>query len=154
MTVFSDEEPKRRFEVPGEDGEWFEVRLLSWTELEECRTERARKFMGRYREMGDVIASLAELERKAAADDQKAQAALEAARAENDAASEDPREQFDKAMLLSRSVEGWSFDRKFSKAALTNLKESASDWLFEEVARMYAPTEADAKNASAPSTAT
>jgi len=133
---FIDDAPTRQLTNPAHPEEWFEVRLLSWKELEECQRERDRKFMGRVREMGaDVLKAAAEAE--ASAPDAAAEA-----RAQNDAAAES----FDRELLVTKSVVGWSYEQHFQASRLAKLDVQTFTWLFGEIVAIYAP---DAERADA-----
>lgn len=139
--VFVDEMPTRQLEVPDEPGEWFEVRLLSWKELEECRREQSRKFMARAREMGvDLLKTVADLESDA---DARQKAAIAEAREQNRRDAE--LEEFDREMLVTKSVVGWSYQRHFQPSALAKLDERTFDWLFESIVALYLPGEEQAR---------
>ena len=140
-----------RLEVPFEPGEWFIVRELGWRDLDFVRQAKASAALSKVRDLGpQLLESFSALERGDGSDAEKAE--LERAKA----AQADPSAQFDKELLLSRSVEGWSYAEPFTKAKLDRLDERTSEWLFHAIADLYDPgseSEADRGNASTPSTA-
>lgn len=136
---FVDEMPTRQLEIPGEPGEWFEVRELSWKELEECRRERSRQRMARVREMGgDVLKAVAEAEQ--AGEHEKE---IEEARAENTRA--EALDSFDRELLVTKSVVGWSFEARFQATRLAKLDEHTFTWLFETIVAIYLPSDEEAE---------
>jgi len=143
--------PTVRLDVPFEPGEWFTVRELGWRELQDVRDAKARASIAKVRDLGPgLVESFTALERGEGSEVEQAE--LEKAKA----AHADPSAQFDKELLLSRSVEDWSYEEKFTKAKLDRLDERTSEWLFHAIAGLYAPSsegEADRGNASTPSTA-
>ena len=146
--------PQKRLDVPHEPGEYFMVRTLGWRELEECRQARARSAVVAAREVGpELLDAFSKLEDVEDADPGLKQrlAEAEARRAKE---RDDSRSQFDKDLLLSRSVEGWSYEEKFTKQGLLSLDECTAEWLFGAIADLYADTETeqDRGNASTPST--
>jgi len=140
--AFIDEKPTRRLEVPGEDSQWFEVRELSWKELQICRNEHGKKYMARLREMDpQFFKVVSELERE----DEKR---VEQAREEN---ASDPASEYDPEELVGRSVVGWSYPRHFQKSLLEKLDEPTFKWLFEEIVKLHqGGDDAQRKDASEP----
>lgn len=136
---FVDDMPTRRLDVPDEEGAWFEVRMLSWKELEECRREASRKSLAAMRDMGpDIIRAVGEMEHGA---DPDAAAAVQAAREAN----ERVREEFDRESLVTKSVVGWSYERRFQQTLLGKLDEATFSWLFEAIVAMYTGDDAQRK---------
>jgi len=156
--AFVDELPTRQLAVPGEEGEWFEVRELSWRELDECRREQDRKFMGRVREMpAELLKTVGEMEAGTAPETlggagPEQVAAVEAMREEN--ARLEAIESFDRETLVTKSVVGWSYERHFQATLLGKLDEHTFTWLFEEIAALYVEGDAQRKAVSADSMST
>lgn len=160
--AFVDQMPTRKIDVPGEPGEWFEVRELSWKELDECRRERDRKFMSRAREMpADLLKMVADIEPSGngAASGQgqtpeqiEAAAAIETARKENRRLEE--VESFDRETLVTKSVTGWSYERHFQASLMGKLDDHTFTWLFESIVALYVGDDAQRKAASAASMST
>jgi hypothetical protein len=174
---FVDEMPTRQLTPPGEDGEWFEVRLLSWKEIDECRREQGRKMMGRVREMGpELLRAVADIEApsgprssgdagvaeagasggaEAGADEAERelqQKAIAILREENRKA--EALEAFDRELLVTKSVVGWSYATHFQSTRLNKLDEATFTWLFEAIAAMYVGDDAQRKAVSASSSTT
>lgn len=136
---FVDEMPTRRLDIPDEPGEWFEVRELSYGELEECRRERSRQRMATVREMGgEVLRAVAEAEQSGEHDKEIAEA-----RAENERKA--ALDAFDPELLVTKSVVAWSYEPRFQASRLTKLDVKTFTWLFEALAEHYVPTEAQAR---------
>lgn len=149
---FVDEMPTRKLEVPDEEGVWFEVRELSWKELEECHREQQRKYMGRVKELGgDLLKAVAEMEATAITNPVVA-AELEAAR--EPAANTNSADNLDPETLVTKSVVGWSYERRFQASLLAKLDEHTFNWLFESIVAIYARSEEGKASASATSIAT
>jgi hypothetical protein len=146
-----DASPKVRLEIPFEPGEWFLVRELGWKELQDVRDAKARASLAKVRDLGpELVESFTALERGEGSASEQDE--LAKARAQHAGVAA----QFDKELLLSRSVEDWSYEEKFMKAKLDRLDERTSDWLFGAIASLYDPaseSEADRGNAFTPSTA-
>jgi hypothetical protein len=143
---FVDEIPSRQLAVPDEEGEWFEVRLLSWKELDECRRERSRRYMAQMREMGgELIKAVADAESGGSAEAE----AIDEARKENERL--DAIESFDRELLVTKSVTGWSYERHFQNTLLGKLDEHTFTWLFEAIAALYVGDDAQRKVDSATS---
>jgi len=145
--AFVDELATRRIEnPPGEEGHWFDVRLLSWKELEDCRREKAKAFMGRMRDMGpEMLEAIAKIE-------QENPAIVEEARKEDERA--EAVDSFDRATLVAKSVVGWSYERAFKPQLIDKLTEETFDWLFGEIAKLYIGDDAQRKADSANCTTT
>ncbi len=139
--AFVDEKPTRRIEnPPGEEGQWFEIKELSWKEIEECKREKARAFVGRMREMGpEMLEAINKIE-------QTNPKAVEEARAENDRAA--LVDSFDRATLVQKSVTGWSYERTFKSKDLDKLTPDTFDWLFGEIVKLYVGDDAQRKGDS------
>ena len=151
--AFADKLPQVQLCVPGEDGEFFMVRHLGWRELDECRRAAALSQVEAVRAIGaDTFAELAKMEQAAslAAAGAAAPAGIAAdvaalaeakARLAEEKKRKDQREQFDKQMLIDRSVMDWSYGDKFTKARLDHLDEATSDWLYGAIADLYVGAE-------------
>jgi hypothetical protein len=147
---FVDEMPTHRLAIPDEDGQWFEVRDLSWKEIEECHREQQRKYMNRVKELGgELLKTVSEME-SAAASDQQAAAKIEEAKAGggSEGANLDPE------TLVLKSVVGWSYERRFQPALLLKLDDKTFRWLFGEIVKIYERSEEGKGSASKPSTTT
>lgn len=143
--AFVDELPTRRIEVPDEDGQWFEVRLLSWKDLQACRREAQRKFAANLREVDPAyIKMLKELE-------DAGSKAVDDARAANE---EDAASEYDPEELVRRSVCGWSYQRHFQPSLLEKLTEATFTWLYGEIVKLYRGDDAQRKDVSASSSTT
>lgn len=140
---FVDEMPTRRVYVPDEEGSWFEIRELSWKELDECHREQQRKYVNRVRELGgEIIKAVGEIESTAAAKPDSEEAAqIEAARQPH----EKPGADLDPELLIMKSVVGWSYEQRFQASRLQKLDERTFTWLFEEIAKVYERDEAEKK---------
>src|SRR4030095_3750994 len=102
-----------RREIPHEPGEWFEIKLLSWQELEHARDTRSRKSLANIRDMGQEVYGAIQ------------QAATNAAAAPVDRTIED---NYDRMALLIAGVVGWSYPEPVSVETLGQLDETTAHW--------------------------
>jgi len=142
--VFIDDIPNRKLVgPPGEPGEWFEVRLLSWHELEECQSAVARRSISRMREMGgEIITAVGKIEQE------RPEVIAEAKEIKRSA------DDYDRETLVSKSVVGWSYQRHFQPNLIRKLTEETFAWLFGEIAKLYVGDDAQRKDDSESSTTT
>jgi hypothetical protein len=102
-----------RREIPHEPGEWFEVKLLSWQELEHARDTRSRRSLANIRDMGQEVYGAIQ------------QAATRAAAEPTDRSVED---NYDRMALLTAGVVGWSYPEPVSAETLGQLDEDTAHW--------------------------
>jgi len=142
--VFIDDIPNRKLVgPPGEPEEWFEVRLLSWHELEECQSAVARRSISRMREMGgEIITAVGKIEQE------RPEVIAEAKEIKRSA------DDYDRETLVSKSVVGWSYQRHFQPNLIRKLTEETFAWLFGEIAKLYVGDDAQRKDDSESSTTT
>ena len=121
----------KRFDVPHEPGNWFEVRRLSWAELDRARETKLAATMTTARAMG---AELME--------------AMQAGRSLIVGAPPAPIDSYDTRLLLSLSVAGWGGPEYDGQAVDTSqLDEQTKDWALGVIANLSLPrTEAETKN--------
>jgi hypothetical protein len=126
-----------RREIPHEPGEWFEIKLLSWQELEHARDTRSRKSLANIRDMGQEVYGAIQ------------QAAANAAAAPADRNIED---NYDRMALLTTGVVGWSYPEPVSAETLGQLDEDTARWAMQNILGVTFMRSAEArKNADAPS---
>jgi len=121
-------EVTKRIDIPHEDGEWLEVRRLSWRELEtadnaasEASTERIKR-MG-----GDIIKAVMSL---------------------RDKEREEQATGYDKLTVLRLGLIGWSYDVKLSPESIDLLDEETAEFAYREILALSNPrTEEASKNA-------
>jgi hypothetical protein len=141
MTFIDDIPTRKLVGPPGEPEEWFEVRLLSWHELEECQTAVAKRSIGRMREMGgEIITAMGKIEQERPELIAKAREVKKSA------------DDYDRETLVTKSVTGWSYERHFQQNLIRKLTEETFAWLFGEIAKLYVEDDAERKDASEDST--
>ena len=108
----------RKVEIPHEDGEWLELKTLSWRELEQARKARSNEVFANMRAMGsDILATLRDVK----TDDVQQAAA-------------DPVNEYDRATLLKSGIVGWSYESAFSPEKVDELDERTAAWAAAEIA--------------------
>lgn len=145
---------KRRLDVPGEPGEWIEIRRLSWRQMDTARETRQTAVLLRVKALGgDIFKALQEQAASAPAPVE----AVAGLPAESVALAEPERPdagEYDRAALLAAGVVGWSYADeagnrvKVSPATLDQLDEETAAWLATEILAFSRPaTGEERKNA-------
>lgn len=126
-----------RREIPHEPGEFFEIKLLSWQELEHARDTRSRKSLANIRDMGQEVYGAIQ------------RAAENATATPVDRTIED---NYDRMALLTAGIAGWSYAEPVSADTLGQLDETTAHWAMTAVLGVTFMRGADErKNADAPS---
>lgn len=118
-----------RKEIPHEPGQWMVFRLLSWRALEEARTTR---LTGALRNLSGVADVMRELQTVRAEETRDVQA--------------DPAAEFDRATLLRKSVQEWSYDVPVTPDALDDLDEQTAAWAAREIVGLHSRSETEKLN--------
>jgi hypothetical protein len=116
--------------IPHEPGEWLEVRLLGWKELESARRERQRTSFANIREMG------ADLFRQM--QDSRGDAAGPA----------DAMQQYDQGVVLEKGITGWSYPDPVSAETIALLDPITAEWAARLIVGAEPERESDRKNGS------
>ena len=121
-------ETVKRVDIPHEDGEWLEIRRLSWRELEAASDTATDAMMTRMKKLGgEIVQAL-----RSAATKQQA----------------DPFDGYDRQAVLSAGLRAWSYDAKVNAENMALLDEPTAVFAFREILTLSKPrTEDDAKNA-------
>ena len=82
----------KQVSIPHEDGEWMELRLLGWQELEESKRAKTRESFENIKALGGDIYK-----------------AIQEARTEDTSGSMDPLALHDMATLLRKGIVAWSY---------------------------------------------
>ncbi len=130
-----------RLDVPGEPGEWVEIRKLSHKALAQAAQARSETGLAAMRALGSDLLLALQQARTAAPDDS--------------AAATDAAAGYDRDVVLQRGVVRWSYGVPVAPDALADLDEATARWLASEiVGRSLAPPSAESVgNATAPSPA-
>jgi hypothetical protein len=124
----------KRLDIPGEPGEWVEIKKLPWGLLEGARQKRTDAVIERTRLMG---AELFEMLRGVQTPD---------------ATATDPTNEYDRGFLLRHAVQAWSYDAELPDA-VEELEEETAEWLAKEIVSFNSRvrTEAEQLDAMSPS---
>ena len=124
----------KRLDIPGEPGEWVEIKMLSWKELEAARSVRLKSVMD---DLSDV-------------DTEKLRDLAGGTARDIDDADDAGGSQYDRLALLSASVAAWSYHAEVSEANLELLDEASAAWMHEQIEAFTTRTPAEGKGSSAP----
>ena len=115
----------KRLDVPHEQGEWVEIRKLSWRQLEAASDAQTEKAMAKVSGLGaELMASLP----KAVAGDR------------------DPVDSYDRGAALAAGIIAWSYDAPVSPDAIGDLDEETAGWLMREIISFTTGDAAERKN--------
>lgn len=129
---------KTRLDIPHEDGQWVEIRRLSWRELDKAREAQQVRAMSAMKSMGgDVLEAL----RGAQSDGAR------------DARQQSPQLVYDRATVLHAGLVAWSYDEKVTPEHIDQLDPVTADWLFRQIVEQHAESDETKKKDSPPSTA-
>lgn len=126
----------KRLDVPGEPGQWVEIKKLPWGLLDGAREARQRAVIESARAWGaDMIQAI----RSDRADVQEAVA--------------DPYNEYDLGFLLRHGIKEWSYDAVLPDA-VEDLEPHTAEWLKREIVDFNAKgrSEAEQLDAISPST--
>lgn len=109
---------RKRIEIPGEAGEWLEIRMVSGKKLEEARKAKQMEAFATLRAMGkDGLEAVQGM-----------------TRAEADAVvAADPLAEYDLDVLLRSGVVGWSYDEPFAPTKVDELDAATREWAAGEI---------------------
>lgn len=109
-----------RRDVPHEEGNWFEFRQLSWTQLKEAREARGKAALRSLRDTMETVGG------ETFAAMQKAQAGQQTGDA--DAATQSLDDQYDRATLLRLGIHAWSYPEPLTEENIGRLDEATALW--------------------------
>lgn len=116
-------------EIPHEPGEWIEVKLLGWKELEAARRARMRQSFENIREMGpDLYRQMQE--------------------SRSDNGPTDVMQQYDQGVVLERGIVGWSYGEPVTPETIGQLDPVTAEWAARTIVGADAEREDDRKNGS------
>ena len=118
----------KRLDIPHEDGEWVEIRKLSWRQLELAAEIQTEDSLKRIKQMGgEMVQAMREM-----ASDQERESA----------------QQYDRAAILQAGIVRWSYEAEVTKENIDLLDEETAAWAFEEILNLTKPpSKEESKNA-------
>ena len=120
----------KRLDIPGEEGEWIKIRMLSGTMLELAEETRTKA----------VLSTI-----KAAGGEAFREVTISREDREEIVRQVDPLNDYDVDTLLRFGIVEWSYPDKLSKA-IDDLDADTRKWAAQEILAFTKQTEADAKN--------
>lgn len=111
----------RRLDVPGEAGEWIEVRPLSGRRKREAIKARQAAALQTMTELGSDTLAAIRAGRESMADDAKDDV--------------DPYAQYDQEHVLASSIVAWSYDVPVTPESIDDLDAPTQDYLFRELVK-------------------
>lgn len=129
----------KRAEIPHERGEWMELKLLGWRDLDQARRARQSESYANLREMGEDLYTMM----------QRSRSTLGAAA---NAIQEDPLQQYNLGTVLSLGIKAWSYDAPVTEETIGQLDTVTAEWAARAIIGVVTESPEDRKNDSAPST--
>lgn len=129
-----------KLDIPHEEGQWVEIRNLSWTAMEEAVNNKQERDIGQVKRMGgDVFEAIM----RSSKDDD--------APAEDESTEKKGRgatfESYDMETLLRKAIISWSYEGKPTVERIQDLDAKTAKWLAREIYERNKPdTEEDSKN--------
>lgn len=120
----------RRVDVPHEKDEWFEVKRLSWRQLELAADVHSDKALKTMKDMGADMAKAMQNETRTPTKERS------------------PEQLYDRGIVLEAGILGWSYDEEVNKENIESLDEETAAWAFGEIVGLNKATEEERKNAS------
>lgn len=123
----------KREQIPHEPGEWMDLRLLGWRDLDAARRARQAESYDSLRAMGGDLYKM-----------------IQETRAEvkrEDSSTDDPLQTYDLGTVLKLGVAGWSYDEPVSEDSLGALDRETAEWAARVIVGAKAEREDDRKNA-------
>lgn len=141
----------RKFPVPHEPNEWFELRRLSWKQLKLARKKQEEADREDMKALGAEFVAVMMHQAHDETDDQH-DARIERAKRVIDKRQWDV-DQFDRETLLMKGIALWSYGQPVGADTIEQLDEVTADWAARQLIELSRPlTEAEQKNGSAGST--
>tara|TARA_B100000949_G_scaffold4534_2_gene3936 strand:+ start:7109 stop:7522 length:414 start_codon:yes stop_codon:yes gene_type:complete len=128
-----------KIDIPHEEGQWVEIRSLSFTAMEEANDNKQERDLMQVKRMGgDVFEAIVRSSNKTETD----------SKGEDDAPKKGVTvDSYDKETLLRKAIVGWSYDGKPTLERIRDLDARTANWLAREIYERNKPdTEEDSKN--------
>lgn len=147
----------KRFAIPGEDGEWMDLRPLSFLEAEEAQTKGFMTMMRTVSNMRDIEGVFAEVARgmqKAAEEGESPEddAGQRAIAETVEEVEKDPLSGFDQLTVLCSGIVAWSYEEEVNEGSIRLLDTETARWAAREIVGLR--DKESLGNSSAPSTTT
>lgn len=129
----------KRLDIPGEPGQWVEIKKLSWALLDAARDERSKKAVERAKRWGP------EWMQSATNEGSQSEAVKQALA--------DPYNDYDTEYLLKHAVQAWSYEADLP-GGVDELDEDTAQWLRREIVDFNTKprSEAERLDGTSPST--
>ena len=130
-----------KLDVPHEDGQWIEIKNLSWKAMEEAVSNKQERDIGQVKRMGgDVFEAIMRSSNK-----------VEDEKIDDDGAEKKGRgaafESYDMETLLRKAIIAWSYEGKPTVDRIQDLDARTAKWIAREIYERNKPdTEEEAKN--------
>jgi len=120
----------KKIDVPHEPGEWFEIKKLSWRQLEKAENINLEKTLKQFKDVDPGL-----MQGFAQGDDQEKKA-----KAGTD---------YDRATILQKGIKAWSYDAEVNAENIDDLDEQTAEWAMNEIMEFTKPrSEDERKNGS------
>jgi hypothetical protein len=126
-----------KHDIPGEPGQWLNLRKLSWSQLAEAREAQESRMMERLQSLGAGMMTALR-----ASETPEFEEAKEAASTENgtyDLAS------YDLLTVLEAGIESWSYDGPVTTKSLKALDAKTAEWAGQQILKGSQPPDASAE---------
>ncbi len=110
-----------RVDIPHEEGQWVDLRQLSFTAIEEAGKVKQRKGVADVRDMGgDVFEAIMRSSKRQVDDDDQ---------------ERDPVDSYDWETLINKALVGWSYDGKPTLERIRDLDMKTARWMAIEICK-------------------
>lgn len=122
----------KREQIPHEDGQWMDLRLLGWRDLDAARRERQNESYDSLRRMGGDLYKM-----------------IQETRAEvkrDDTGTDDPLQTYDLGTVLKLGIAAWSYDAPVNDETVGALDRETAEWAARVIVGAKAERDEDRKN--------
>jgi hypothetical protein len=128
-----------KIDIPHEEGQWVEIRSLSFTAMEEANDNKQERDLMQVKRMGgDVFEAIVRSSKKTETTSKDE---------EDDPKKGVTLESYDKETLLRKAIVAWSYDGKPTVDRIRDLDARTANWLSREIYERNKPdTEEESKN--------
>jgi|TARA_R110000824_G_scaffold132891_1_gene295454 hypothetical protein len=130
-----------KLDVPHEEGQWIEIKNLSWKAMEEAVNNKQERDIGQVKRMGgDVFEAIMRSSNKDDDDKKPDEGSEKTVRGGT-------FESYDMETLLRKSIIAWSYDGKPTVERIQDLDARTAKWIAQEIYERNKPdTEEESKN--------